>query len=103
MAKRQGYEKGAEIRAKRIQNCLTCKGAPNCKTTNLQGIITTYCDDCMEVVDYKQEGSPDITNKKVSEVAKLETNDRVDKSVESKIFPIGYSFSSLMKRDIPKM
>lgn len=55
MAKTQQYSKRAEIRKNRILSCTTCKGNPITAETNLQGIRCTYCETCMEVINYNQE------------------------------------------------
>lgn len=75
MGKIQQYSKRAEIRKNRILSCETCKGNPITAETNLQGIRCTYCETCMEVINYNQVGQL-LTNKIVTKNIEEEAKDR---------------------------
>jgi hypothetical protein len=36
---------------------MSCQGNPDIGTTNLQGLITKFCNNCLEVIDYNKEGN----------------------------------------------
>lgn len=73
MGKIQQYSKRAEIRKNRILNCTPCKGNPITAETNLQGIRCTYCETCMEVINYSQDNqllTDKVITKNIEEEAK---------------------------------
>lgn len=64
MAKKPEYSFSKETRKKRIDNCSDCNGNPNPCAFSLQGLVGTYCEKCMEIIDYKKEGAPITINRK---------------------------------------
>lgn len=65
-------------RKDRILGCQQCKGAPPTKETNLQGLKTTYCDLCMEVINYTNEFAPVRTKETIIEKIEIGVQQDVD-------------------------
>jgi hypothetical protein len=62
-------------RVERIKSCIQCNGAPPSKEVNLQGIITSYCELCMEVIDYTK------TNVDLPKVKKVKQPEVVEEEI----------------------
>jgi hypothetical protein len=67
MAKKKEFNKD-EIAARkaRIAKCIQCGGDPPTREVDLQGCITTICNECDEIIKYHKVGDPIKIEKKIS-------------------------------------
>lgn len=56
MAKQRDYDFSKGSRAKEIEKCKVCNGAPPKEEFNLQGMCGEHCGICMNVINWRREG-----------------------------------------------
>ena len=74
MARKEQYVFSKETRQKRIENCKDCNGAPIVETFSLQGMCGTHCGKCMNVIDWKRDGTQELIAVKETKIIKSGTS-----------------------------